>query len=66
MVTCSTIVSLVASIHWHIHHMDVFNAFMQGDLEDEIYMHLPQGFVSQGEKVCRLTKSLYGLKHDPR
>lgn len=43
--------------------MDVYNAFLQGDLTDEIYMDMPQGFVSQEENmVCRLTKSLYGLK----
>jgi len=62
MVTVRTIVSLVTSRHWHIHQMDVFNAFLHSELDDEIYMQLPQGFVSEGEKVCRLTKSLYGLK----
>jgi len=66
METVRTMVSLADSRHWHIHQMDVFNAFLQGDLDDEIYMQLPQGFVSQGEKVCRLTKSLYGLKQAPR
>ncbi|XP_015167045.1 uncharacterized mitochondrial protein AtMg00810-like [Solanum tuberosum] len=50
MVTVRSIVSFAASRQWHIHHMDIFNAFLQGDLEDEIYMQLPQGFVSQGEK----------------
>ncbi|XP_070057838.1 uncharacterized protein [Nicotiana tomentosiformis] len=42
--------------------MDVYNAFLQGDLIDEIYMKPPQGFQSQREtKVCRLIKSLYRL-----
>lgn len=62
MVTVKTIISLATARHWHIHQMDVFNTFLQSDLEDEIYMQLPQGFVSKKEKVCRLTKSLYGLK----
>lgn len=66
MVTVRTIVALAASRQWHIHQMDVFNTFLHGDLKDEIYMQLLQGFVSQGEKVCRLTKSLYGLKQAPR
>ena len=47
--------------------MDVYNSFLNGDLTDEIYMDLPQGLVNQGEnKVCRLTKSLYGWKQAPR
>lgn len=61
------VLSIAASRHWHIHQMDVFNAFLQGDLEDEMYMSLPHGFQSQGETgVCRLSKSLYGLKQTPR
>lgn len=53
--------------------MDVYNAFLQGDLHDEVYMSLPQGFKAlsgfnvQGDKpVCRLIKSLNGLKQAPR
>ena len=46
--------------------MDVKTAFLNGDLEEEIYMDQPEGFVEsrQESKVCKLTKSLYGLnKH---
>ncbi|GJV44456.1 retrovirus-related pol polyprotein from transposon TNT 1-94 [Tanacetum coccineum] len=47
-----------------IHQMDVKTAFLNGDLEEEIYMNQPEGFIAPGQegKVCRLVKSLYGLK----
>nr|XP_016436402.1 PREDICTED: uncharacterized protein LOC107762549 [Nicotiana tabacum] len=67
MVTVRTILSIAVVQHWNIHQMDVSNAFLQGELHDEIYMDLPQGFVSQGEQqIYRLIKSLYGLKQAPR
>lgn len=57
------IISMVAAKGWHLYQMDVSNAFLQGDLYEEVYMHLPQGFHKQWEmKVCMLMKSLYGLK----
>lgn len=47
--------------------MDVKNTFLNGELEEDIYMEQPEGFVALGnEKVCRLVKSLYGLKQAPK
>ena len=44
--------------------VDIKNVFLHGDLAKEVYMEQPPGFVAQGEigRVCRLQKSLYGLK----
>ena len=57
-------ISLAASYEWDLHQLDIENAFLHGDLPEEIYMEQPSWFVAQGEigKVCRLWKSLYGLK----
>ncbi|RVW19501.1 Retrovirus-related Pol polyprotein from transposon TNT 1-94 [Vitis vinifera] len=53
---------------WMIHQLDIKNAFLHGDLEEEVYLEQPPGFVAQGEygKVCRLKKALYGLNQSPR
>ena len=48
--------------------MDMKTAFLNGELEEEIYMEQLEGFIvpEQENKVCRLVKSLYGLKHAPK
>ena len=51
-----------------VHQMDVKIVFLSGDLDEEIYMEQPEGFFALGQerKVCKLVKSLYGLKQVPK
>ena len=62
------LLSLVVNEAWSLHQVDVSNAFLYGDLEEQVFMEQPLGYVAQGEssKVCFLQKSIYGLKKSPR
>ncbi|KAL6316591.1 hypothetical protein AAG906_018846 [Vitis piasezkii] len=67
--TSIRILFALASIHnLFVHQMDVKTAFLNGDLNEEVYMEQPEGFVLLGNenKVCKLVKSLYGLKQAPK
>ena len=66
--TLRTLVSCAASFSWPLHQLDVKNAFLHGDLHEEVYMHIPPGFETNQTygKVLRLHISLYGLKQSPR
>ena len=66
--TIRVLMSLAANLGWPLRQFDVKNAFLHGDLDEEIYMDLPPGFTTTCDigKVCRLRKSLYGLKQSPR
>ena len=59
--------SLAAQKGWHIHHMDIKTAFLNGDLKEDVYMLQPQGFVIKGQEhnICNLIKYLDGLKQAP-
>lgn len=54
--TIHIVLSLAVSNHWPIHHLDLRNAFLHGDLKETVYMHQPPGFVdkNQSTHVCRL------------
>ena len=66
--TIRVLMSLAANMDWPLQQFDVKNAFLHGDLNEEIYMDLPLGYnTSTGEKIVyRLKKSMYGLKQSPR
>ena len=46
--------------------MDVCNAFLYGKIDSEVYMSLPQGFNLKENEICKLKKTLYGLKGSPK
>ena len=64
--TLRTILAIAAIDDLELHSVDISHAFINGDIDTEIYMKQPEGFRQGGpEKVCRLNKSLYGLKQSP-
>ncbi|GJU68746.1 ribonuclease H-like domain-containing protein [Tanacetum coccineum] len=66
--TIRTVLSLALARNWPVHQLDVKNAFFNGDLSETVYMYHPQGFVDSHfpHHVCRLQRSLYGLKQASR
>ena len=58
--------TLAVYFKMNVQQMDVVTAFLYGELEEEIFMEQPPGFEKKGDLVCRLKKSLYGLKQSPR
>ena len=63
-----TLVALSVQNGLKLHQVDVTTAFLNGELEEEVYMKQPPGFIAPGQKnlVCKLKKSIYGLKQSPR
>ena len=63
-----TLLAFAAEKRLQVHQMDVVSAFLNGGLTEEIYMKQPPGYVQTGkeELVCKLRKSIYGLKQSPR
>lgn len=72
IVTVKILLPLTAHSNWHLIQLDVNNAFLNGDLFEEVYMDIPLGYKvkncvnQQGKLVCKQHKSIYGLKHASR
>jgi len=66
LTTIRVVLALCAAFDLHLEQLDVKTAFLHGELEEEIYMLQPEGFKEKENLVCRLNKSLYGLKKAPR
>nr|CAD1824908.1 unnamed protein product [Ananas comosus var. bracteatus] len=67
--TVRVLLSLAANLDWPLQQFDVKNTFLHGELSEEVYIDLPPGCMipeRHSQKVCRLKKSLYGLKQSPR
>jgi hypothetical protein len=62
------IISLASVFNWKLHQMDVNTVFLNGEVEQDVYIEQLKGFVIHGKKshVCKLKKALYGLKQGPR
>jgi histone deacetylase 1/2 len=68
MTIVRAIIAMAITKGWSLHQMDVNNVFLHGDLQEEMYMEQPLGYVDQTHLnlVCRLKKVLYALKQAPR
>lgn len=62
--TVKLMLTLAASLHWPVHQIDINNTFLNGLLNETMYMTQPEGFVESARPthVCNLNKALYGLK----
>ena len=62
------IIAMAAQFKWNLHHLDVKSTFLNGYIEEDIYVDQPEEFIKEGKEdyVLKLKKALYGLKQAPR
>ncbi|KAL2227998.1 UNVERIFIED_CONTAM: Retrovirus-related Pol polyprotein from transposon RE1 [Sesamum indicum] len=65
-ITIRILLTLGAKHKWHLHQLDINNAFLHGFLDEDIYMVPPEGYTIPKDHVCKLKRSLYGLKQASR
>ncbi|KAL0406637.1 UNVERIFIED_CONTAM: Retrovirus-related Pol polyprotein from transposon RE1 [Sesamum latifolium] len=61
-ITMRIFLDVASSYNWPLHQIDINNIFLHGYLDEDIYMHAPDGYEVQSGMVCKLKRSLYGLK----
>lgn len=66
--TIRVVLAIAVSKHWTLLQLDVECAFLHGNLQEDVYMEQPQGYAdpSKGDYVCKMLKSIYGLRQAPR
>ena len=66
--TVRLLLALSAKNNWQVHHLDVKTAFLNGDIQENVYVAQPKGFKIAGQEhlVYKLSKALYGLRQAPR
>ena len=66
--TMRVLLPLAANLDWPLYQFDVKNAFLHGDLEEDIYMDIPSRYAAntKGNIICKLQRTLYGLKQSPQ